>query len=88
LSRLGQTLLCLLLCASCSAKPEVVTVPVIERVMPPAALVQGTPRPEWSGSTNADLVEHALHLRSALGECNADKAAMRQWMDTSMGTGR
>lgn len=83
-------LLFLGLCStSCASRPEVVTVPVIERVMPPAALVQDTPRPEFQGQANADLVEHALGLRTALDSCRADKAALRQWMeDASMETGR
>ncbi len=89
LSRLGPILLCLTLCASCSARPKVVTVPVVDRVLPPAALIQDTARPEWVGATNADLVEHALGLRGALDSCRADKAALRQWMEEAdMGTGR
>lgn len=32
--------------------------------------------PAFTGTTNADLVEHIMDLRLALKYCNADKAAM------------
>lgn len=94
---LGLLSLCLLPCAACSARPTIVTVPVVERLTPPPELLRETARPRWTGRTNADLVEYALDLAAALDACNADKAALRAWAtaggegtqeNTEMGTGR
>jgi len=56
-----------------------VHVPQIFRVMPPDALMQPTPRPVFNGTTNGDMLEHAMDLRHAVDACNADKAALRDW---------
>ncbi|WP_236615091.1 hypothetical protein [Desulfovibrio sp. X2] len=83
------------MCAACSGRQTVVTVPVVERLTPPPELLRETARPRWTGRTNADLVEYALDLAAALDACNADKAALRSWADgdgtqekKDMGTGR
>ncbi|WP_034628614.1 Rz1-like lysis system protein LysC [Desulfocurvibacter africanus] len=85
---LGPILLCLTLCAACSSRPQIVPVPVVERVMPPPALAQDTARPTWTGRTNGDLLEHAIDLGAALDRCNADKAALRAWAQDSTGQAR
>lgn len=53
--------------------------------MPPPALVRDTTRPAWAGRTNGDLLEHAIDLGAALDSCNADKGALRAWMQDKTG---
>lgn len=53
--------------------------PEIHRMTPPAALMQQTPAPTMSGSTNGALLDYALDVRAALDQCNADKAVLREW---------
>lgn len=55
--------------------------PEVHRVTPPAALMQPTPAPVMSGSTNGALLDYALDARASLDQCNADKASMRQWTE-------
>lgn len=73
---IGALLYCLLPLTGCSGKP-VATLPVVIRRDIPAHLTEETPVPIWAGTTNADLVEHVLDLRQALGACNADKKAIK-----------
>jgi len=88
-------LLCLLLCSACSGK-HVVTIPSVERLVPPASLLSATERPAWNGTTNGDLLRHTFALDTALAVCNADKAAIRSWVvglenateETNMGKGQ
>ena len=35
------------------------------------------PEPQMHGNTYRDLADHALHLREALGSCEADKKAAK-----------
>jgi len=73
-SLVGPATLCLtLLFAGCSAAP---TVP---RLDPPVSLIEPTAEPVFVGSTNADLLQHIDDWRDALGQCNADKGALREF---------
>lgn len=48
----------------------------------PAVLVQPTRVPELAPDpTWRDVAGHAVELRSAIGQCNFDKAQIRQWSD-------
>ncbi|MDL2307274.1 hypothetical protein LJC48_04520 [Desulfovibrio sp. OttesenSCG-928-C06] len=49
------------------------------RLSPPRVLLIPSAEPEWSGDTNADLLDWSLGLRAALRSCNADKAAITEW---------
>ena len=51
------------------------------KVLPPSALLLETPRPDFTGSSNGDLVDYIDELEHALGVCNADKAALRDWAE-------
>lgn len=53
--------------------------PEAHRMTPPAALMQQTPAPTMGGRTNGVLLDYALDVRAALDQCNADKAALREW---------
>lgn len=76
---IGLTLLSLMLCAACSSKPRVVTVHKVERVAPPAHLMEPTPVPDCSAArTNEDLLDCVLDTREALKRANADKTAIKQ----------
>ncbi len=73
-----------MLCAACSGRqqPEVVAVPRIVRVTPPAHLLADTPAPDCRDArTNGDLLQCVQDYRSALRQCNADKAAIRAGME-------
>lgn len=48
----------------------------IEQPLPTHLLLE-SPVPLWRGSSNADLVDYVLALKSALASCNADKAALK-----------
>jgi len=72
-------LLCLLPCAACSGRNEVVTVPQIIHVRPPRHLLMPTPVPVCDPcEVNEDLLRYAEDLRAALLRANADKAAIRE----------
>ena len=45
--------------------------PQVLRLSPPAALLRPVPAPEWRGRTNADLLDYAQDLESALAAANA-----------------
>jgi len=72
--------LCLLLSLSSCASWQPPTPPKVEpRSKIPRALVLITPAPAWRGTTNGDLLGWTIELRSALSQCNADKAAIESW---------
>lgn len=54
--------------------------PVTVRDTPPASLIQDCPEPMPNFKTNGDLVQYALDLRTVLQSCNADKEALRLWV--------
>ena len=70
--------LCLLLLTACSASEPVVRTETVY-VRPPAELLEPCEHPEWRGRTYRDLVEHALRLRQALGDCADQVDAIREW---------
>jgi hypothetical protein len=57
-----------------SAPPQVI------KVTPPSALLLETPHPDFTGSSNGDLVNFIDEVGNALDMCNADKAALRNWV--------
>ena len=62
-----------MICA-CSLNP-------VERIKPPDLLLQDCYAPDFAGETYGDLVLHVVELREAIGLCNNDKAALRQWAE-------
>lgn len=88
--RRGLLLLCLLpflpACAGLPPPPETVVVrPPPERVAvrPPPALLGDCSKPQFAGSTNADVLAYAEELASAIDACNTDKAALRKWSESA-----
>lgn len=78
---IGLISLCLILCSGCGKTVDrVVTVPVPVYFSPPAWLMEPTPGPEFPkpGSTNGDLLQWGFGTEDALGQCNRDKAALRE----------
>jgi len=59
----------------------VVTEVELQRVHPPGALLAPCPVPTLTGETNAALLDWALTLRERLEACDADKAALRRWVE-------
>jgi len=68
------TTLCALLCASCAT-----VAPKVERLTPPIELLRECPSPEYDKTTNGGLANGLERFKAALGLCNADKAALREW---------
>lgn len=83
LARTGLPLLFALpLLTSCGGVPTaVVTEAKVERVTPPTTLLEPCPEPKLRGSRNGDLAQHIIDLRYALEKCNADKEALRNWVN-------
>lgn len=81
--RPGLISLCLLALAGCSATPEPIIVTKTETVVltPPLVNLLPTPLPEPSHpiEQNRDLRNHVEQLYQAIGQCNGDKRAVRQW---------
>lgn len=76
----GLSSVCLLLFLSaCNTTPEVLTEVRVERIYPPAVLLESHPTPVILGQTNADLLNWALELHNALERCEIDKSSLRQW---------
>lgn len=61
--------------AGCSTAPRVEVV----EVYPPGHLTAACPVPERAVQTNADLASLVLDLREALGLCNNQLEALREW---------
>jgi hypothetical protein len=76
LCKLGQTVLCLLFLTGCSSGRVVTQYRVVRVEVPQSLFVEQTV-PLWQGGTNSTLAKHTASLRDALGQCNADKAAIR-----------
>lgn len=64
---------------SCAGKPVVTT--ELVKLNPPAELLAPSPQPTLQGDTYRAVIGHALDLKKALHQCNADKAALREWAD-------
>lgn len=52
-----------------------------QRIYPPAALTEATDVPLMQGDAQGDLLFWAADLKAALGQCNADKAKIREWRE-------
>lgn len=70
----GLLALFLMGCATRS-KPLV----IVQHNSPPAWLMADCLIPEGDPTTNGELAEDNLALLNALGVCNDDKAALREW---------
>lgn len=69
----------MLLLTGCSTTKYV---PVVERELPPAHLLQDCPEPVTIRPVvNSDLLLALNDWRNALRSCNADKAALRSWAE-------
>lgn len=77
---IGLTSLSLmLLLTGCSTTKYV---PVVERELPPAHLLQDCPEPVTIRPVvNSDLLLVLNDWRNALRSCNTDKAALRAWAE-------
>jgi hypothetical protein len=51
------------------------------RLEPPAGFLLPVSEPVFRGTRNQDLLNYVLKLRTALREANADKTALRAWLD-------
>jgi len=73
-TRIGAISLCLMLFTTgCT---------VIERQLPPAALLADCPEPAPPAErTNGALAQSVLDYQTALDRCNDDKAALRAWTE-------
>ena len=78
---IGLAALCLILCVSCSSSPQYVQVPEVVRVTPPPHLLLQTTEPPCNATTNGELLECWQDVREALSKANADKAALKRWVD-------
>lgn len=56
--------------------------PVIIRQAPPAEWLQPCPKPTLTGHTNQDLITLAANALAVIDQCNADKAAIKQWSES------
>ena len=72
--RAAGAILALALLAGCSALPKP------GAILPPATLLADCPEPPAVFTTNGELADYALELRTALRLCNNDKAALREWI--------
>jgi hypothetical protein len=66
----------LLALSGCNSLPSLKEVPVA----PPAQYLENTDEPLFVDPTNGGLALYATDLKIALGVCNADKAAVRDWV--------
>lgn len=71
---IGLLLLCLMLLGGCAVPRPVVQPPRTCNV--PQANLQPTPVPPMDDATGRDLLREANQLREALGQANADKQAV------------
>ena len=76
---IGATLCCLAVCFGCSkSAPRTQLVPI----EPPRELMEQTQVQEWTPRTNGEFVQWAIERDRGLAECNADKAALREYVRT------
>jgi hypothetical protein len=61
----------------CATVPSVTTAPF------PHGLAQDCTYPTIKIETNRDLANNMITLRDALNQCNADKAAIRRWLEST-----
>ncbi len=73
-----RILICLTLLLSGCGQAVVVKREIIPE-SPPAALLQDCERPAFQGRTYGDAVLFIPVLVAALGQCTAEKRALRQW---------
>lgn len=52
---------------------------VTVKLKPPSSFVQDCHTPTMAGRTNGDLWIYKLELETALAECNANMAKLREW---------
>lgn len=77
---------CLLLCVTGCSQPEPITVTRTVPLEPPAALLAPSDVPPPDGVESClDLAQYAKRLQSSVQACNADKAAVRGWVEQARG---
>ncbi len=76
--RTGLTLCFLLMLPACS---KTLTRYQAVPVEPPADLLQDTEVVNWTPKTNGQLLRWAMERDKALMQCNADKAAVREYIE-------
>lgn len=72
-------LLALFLTGCAATKTE--HAPYAVREVPPASLLLDCPAPSVQYETNGDLAKAILAWANALGACNLDKQALREWAE-------
>ena len=80
----GALILCLMSVSACSTS---VPAPRVYLVAPPEDLMQATQAPSWVPRTNGEMLKWAIQRDQALMECNADKAAMQEYVRTMKARG-
>lgn len=48
---------------------------------PPESLLESDEVPDYTGRTFGDVLEYSLRLQNIIKRQNADKAAVREWID-------
>ncbi len=76
---IGLILCFLLMLPACS--PRTVTKYQVVTVEPPADLLQDTQVAQWTPKTNGQLIKWAMERDKALMQCNADKQAVREYVE-------
>ena len=69
--------------AGCAREP-VSAPPEVIKLTPPLSLLSETPHPDFSGSSNGDLINYLDEVGNALDVCNADKASVRNWVEKQL----
>ncbi|MCX4030282.1 hypothetical protein H0A36_25810 [Endozoicomonas sp. SM1973] len=67
-------------CSLITPKPTIK--PVIIRQVPPVEWLQPCPKPELTGHTNQELLTLTTTALAVIDQCNADKAAIKQWSES------
>ena len=76
--RIGLILCFLMILPACS---KTVTKYQAFPVEPPADLLQDTAVTQWTPKTNGQLIQWAMERDKALMQCNADKQAVREYIE-------
>ena len=80
----GAMLLFLMSASGCSTTT---LPPQLVPILPPEDLMQPTSAPQWTPRTHKELLRWAIEADKALQQCNADKAAMQEYVRTMKARG-
>lgn len=70
-----------LLSTACTAPPKLIPKVEVQRVTPPASLLQPCPPPSRPGPTIGDALDYIPEVLGELAACNHDKALLREWAE-------